>query len=82
MAVHQVGNNSFGNIVARNRAVAGSIAVTTPVYATPANYGSIQAARTRLTAISATIYSAANLDKMTANDIEFALRLNDDLNTL
>jgi hypothetical protein len=52
--------------------------VLTQQIATPANYASVSAMRTRLTAISATAYSAANLDAMTVNDMVYALRLNDD----
>lgn len=40
-------------------------------------FGSIQAMRDRLTAISATTYSSAELDKMTYNDLVYALRMND-----
>jgi hypothetical protein len=39
--------------------------------------GSIQAMRERLTAISGTTYSSAELDKMTYNDLVYALRVND-----
>lgn len=46
--------------------------------ATPANYASESAMDTRLAAISATAYSAANLSNMTQNDKIFALRTNDD----
>jgi hypothetical protein len=46
--------------------------------ATPANYASVAAMRTRLNAISATSYSATRLDSMTVNDMVYALRLNDD----
>ena len=48
------------------------------VLATPANYSSIFAMRTRLNAISATSYSAARLDAMTVNDMVYAIRLSDD----
>ena len=40
-------------------------------------FGSIGAMRARLTAISATTYSAAELDKMTYNDLVYAIRVND-----
>lgn len=40
-------------------------------------FGSVTAMRARLTAISATTYSAAELDKMTVNDMVYALRVND-----
>lgn len=46
--------------------------------ATPANYASESAMDTRLTAIDATAYSAANLRAMTQNDKVFALRSHDD----
>lgn len=45
-------------------------------------FGSIQAMRERLTAISATTYSAAQLDLMTANDMVYALRVNDSPGTI
>jgi hypothetical protein len=41
------------------------------------NFGSIDAMRARLTAISATTYSATELDKMTMNDMIYAIRVND-----
>lgn len=41
------------------------------------NFASIDAMRRRLTAISATTYSAAELDKMTYNDMVYAIRVND-----
>lgn len=82
MAQHQVGNLEANGIVSRAKAVAGSVAVSGNVFATPANYTSNTSIDARLTAISATIYSQANLDKMTANDKVYALRLNDDLATL
>lgn len=50
----------------------------TQAIATPANYASVAAMRTRLAAISGTAYSAANLNSMTTNDMVYALRLNDD----
>ena len=40
-------------------------------------FGSIDAMRARLTAISATTYSSAELDKMTLNDMIYAIRVND-----
>ena len=45
---------------------------------TPANYADVGALRSRLNTINSTLYSAANLDKMTANDMVYAVRLNDD----
>lgn len=45
----------------------------------PNNYGSVTALRTRLFAINPTSYSQVRLDKMTENDMIYALRLADDL---
>lgn len=81
MTQHQLGELEAAGIVARNRAVAGSVAVNTSVYATT-NYGSISTLDARLIAINAAIYTQAQLDKMTANDKVFAVRLNDDPTTL
>lgn len=50
--------------------------------ATPANYASINAMKTRLAAISGASYSAARLNTMTVNDLIYALRLNDDSGTI
>ncbi len=82
MAQHQIGGLSADEITARNRAVAGSVATTSSVYASPVNYGSLQAARTRLTAINGTYFTSARMDTMTGNDIFFALRTLDDANTI
>lgn len=46
---------------------------------TLANYTTPGAIEARLTAISATSYSAARLRQMTLNDKIYALRLNDDV---
>ncbi len=46
------------------------------------SYGSIDAMRARLTAINATTYSAAELDKMTYNDMVYAIRVNDALGSI
>lgn len=46
--------------------------------ATPANYLTHAALDARLTAISATSYSAKRLSLMTQNDKVYAVRLNDD----
>jgi hypothetical protein len=46
------------------------------------NFGSIDAMRARLTAISATTYSATELDKMTMNDMIYAIRVNDQLGSI
>lgn len=47
---------------------------TTPI-GTPANYASVSALETRLLAIG---YTAAQLKLMTINDMQYAVRLNDD----
>lgn len=49
---------------------------------TPANYSSISAMRTRLAAINGTLYTSAELDRMTTNDMVYALRMNDDKTTI
>jgi hypothetical protein len=41
------------------------------------NLDTVATMRARLTAISGTTYSAAQLDKMTFNDMVYAIRLND-----
>lgn len=82
MAQHMIGGLDAGSIVARNRSTAASVAVSTPVYATPGSYASISTLDTRLTAINATFYSQAQLDKMTPNDKVYAVRVNDDSNTI
>lgn len=46
------------------------------------NYVSITAIRARLTAINGTLYTATELDRMTVNDMVFALRMNDDKATI
>ena len=46
--------------------------------ATPANYTSISAKRTRLGVINAGYYTTARLNQMTENDMDFAIRLADD----
>lgn len=51
---------------------------STQAIATPANYASEASLRARLTAISASTYSTANLNLMTINDMVYALRMNDD----
>ena len=65
-------------VVDKRQVQTGPTPPTTQPIATPANYASVSTLRTRLTAISATAYSAVNLDAMTVNDMIYALRLNDD----
>lgn len=50
--------------------------------ATPANYASVSAMRTRLAAINGTYYTSARLDQMTVNDMVYAIRVNDDATTI
>lgn len=73
MAQHQLFNKQ--NFVDKERAVAGSDAVPGGSVGTPANYDSNTALDTRLLALG---YSQATLDKMTQNDKVYAVRLNDD----
>lgn len=47
-----------------------------------ANYASVSALRTRLTAVNGTYYTTAKLDQMTVNDMVFALRSIDDKTTI
>lgn len=46
--------------------------------ATPANYASIDAMRTRLIAVDAGYYTTAKLDEMSVNDMVYAVRSHDD----
>lgn len=66
------------NITAANRAVAAN----TSNFATPANYGSVAAMRTRLAAANGTYYTSARLDSLTVNDMVWALRSIDDPATI
>jgi hypothetical protein len=50
--------------------------------ATPLNYTSISALRTRLAAINGALYTSAMLDIMSVNDMVYALRMNDDKTTI
>lgn len=78
MAQHQVGNLEANGIVSRAKAVSGSVAVSSNIFATPANYTSNASLDARLATINAGIYTQARLDQMTANDKIYAIRLNDD----
>lgn len=82
MSQHQVGDLEGNGIVSKAKATAGSVAASGSIYATPANYTSQNALDARLTAISATVYPQTQCDKMTSNDKIFAVRANDDPNTL
>lgn len=52
--------------------------VATSPIATPANYASVSAMRTRLAAINGALYTSAYLDVMTKNDMVYAIRTSDD----
>lgn len=82
MTQHQLGDLESDGITARNRAVAGSVAVNTSILGNSNNYASISALDARLAAINAAFYTQPVLDKMTANDKIYAVRLSDDLNTI
>lgn len=53
-------------------------AALAPNLATPLNYTSISALRTRLATANAAFYTAARLDQMSKNDMIYALRTIDD----
>lgn len=82
MAQHQIGDVEAEGIVSRARAVAGSVATTGSMFAAPTNYDTVSAMDARLIAINAGWYTQTRLDAMTANDKVYAIRLNDDLNTV
>ncbi|HEY6022294.1 MAG TPA: hypothetical protein VIY48_21285 [Candidatus Paceibacterota bacterium] len=73
MANADLGVNTYMDVVDKRKVQGAS---TQPI-ATPANYASISAMRTRLLAIGG-VYTAAYLDVMTKNDMIYALRLSDD----
>lgn len=77
MANIQVGSVQEMVVPDKRRTSVSSFASTTPI-GTPANYGSISALRTRLAAINGSYYTAAVLDAMTVNDMQYAVKLNDD----
>lgn len=77
MADNQIGDLNMG-FVNKQRSV---INTNAPV-ATIANYGSVGALRTRLAAINGTYYTAARLNTMSVNDMQYAVRLNDDPTTI
>lgn len=70
-------------VVDKGRAIAGSDAVTSNGNITTANdYASHAALDARLALISPTTYTTAELDKMTLNDKRYAVRLNDDADSI
>lgn len=82
MARHMPGDNNLGFTDRQRAGAVGSVADDASAVGTPANYASEAALDARLTAISATSYSAARLREMTLNDKIYAVRLNDDANTV
>lgn len=78
MANTQLGSIDI-NFVAKNNADG---TTGTADVATPANYASISAMRTRLAAISGSYYTSALLDQMSVNDMVYAIRSNDDSGTI
>lgn len=80
MAQHQIGNAQ--GIVDKKRSTAKSVHKSDGSIATPANYDNMAALDARLTAISATTYTQARLDTMTMNDKIYAVRMNDDANSI
>lgn len=77
MADSLVGSVDLG-FVAKNR-VPGNVVSG---LSAPANYVSIGAMRSRLTAIDAGYYTAERLNSLTVNDMVYALRLADDPGTI
>lgn len=71
-------NLDIGNFLGVKDKRAGTGTTTVP-FATPTNYDDIASLRARLTVINGTTYTSANLDKMTKNDMIYAVRLNDDV---
>jgi len=79
MEQYQMANFDIGN---RQKVVdkrAGRGTTASPLTTTDTNARDITAMRARLTAISATTYTAARLNIMTENDMMYALRMSDDL---
>jgi hypothetical protein len=74
MATLQIGNNAGFAAKAGKNINGGDDAMAA---LNNANQLTLAAKRTRLTAINGTYYTAAFLDKLTANDIDYALRLAD-----
>lgn len=75
MATHQLGPIIAEQWVDKRRT--GAAAISTDNVATDANFTSMASIDARLTAISATTFSAARLNTMTLNDKIYALRIAD-----
>lgn len=80
MADSQMGSVNLG-FTNSLKAVAGMGGTGADV-ATPVNYSSVGAMRTRLAAVNGTYYTAAKLNEMTVNDMVYALRSIDDKTTI
>jgi hypothetical protein len=77
---HLVSPHALSHFSPVDRGKTGQVSANTTNLATPANYVDIAAIDARLTAISATSYSAARLIQMTLNDKLYALARNDNPN--
>jgi hypothetical protein len=76
MANYDVDSNQ--GIVDKRKLAKHTAASVAPNLATPANYTSINALRTRLAAANGAYYTTARLDQMSENDMIYALRTIDD----
>lgn len=87
MANQQIGNNwgvaavSVGNGTTNRSNINGSTGAPDTAYI-DTDGDSISAMRTRLATISAGTYTSAYLDKMTENDMKYAIRQNDSASTI
>lgn len=82
MAQNMVSGFNDPGFVNKQRAKAKSAIGDETDLTTPANYTSIDALDARLTAIDSDYYTAARLDQMTLNDKVYAVRMNDDSDTI
>jgi hypothetical protein len=74
MADVTLGQGNLGFV--DKRRVAGQAGINV---STPANYASVAAMRARLIVLNSTYYTTTRLDKMTVNDMVFAIRGFDDV---
>lgn len=84
MSTHQIAPDfgAFGFTNRQRANLAASVATDLTQLAVPNNYTSFAALEAALFAISSTIYSTAQMDKMTPNDKVYAYRLNADPTTI
>lgn len=75
MANLQIGSRTVSGVVRGGKGVNGGADDVTGL--TNANLVTLAAKRARLTAINAGYYTAARLDGLTENDMDYAIRLND-----